>query len=104
MKNDGSYFLLMQHRDGRFEKYLPDRVFPFEWNEIEFFIHRPYFAGMPFLDAHFWQATNKASGCSLALENIGTIADAKKVAIAKLEEYGVDKVREGMKAVKEVKV
>jgi hypothetical protein len=97
MKNDGSYFLFMINTDKTVTKYKPDRVFPFTWRNLEFFVHRPYLSLIQTLDDSFWEVSEKTTGRALGDKSITTIASARELAIRTLERAGVTKVKELIK-------
>jgi len=95
MKNDGTYFIVTTKR----ESILPTEVYPFDWNGIEFFAHR-YYSIVGF-DSTFWQVTEKNTGYNLALQGAKTIIEAKKIAVKKLEDAGLEVIKAVINSVKE---
>jgi hypothetical protein len=94
MKNDGTYFLYLRTAMGEDIEHKPLLVYPFEWQGLEFFAHRPYTTGLPLFDVGFWEVSEKSTGYALGDKNIKTMSEAKRLAIAKLEKVGIEKVKE----------
>lgn len=103
MKNDNTYFLVYQASAGIIKKYYPPQVYPFEWQGIEFFVHKVINDAKdetPIFSTMFYQVSEKETGKSLKIENTMTIVDAEKQAIGKLEKVGLGRVKEIIAKVK----
>jgi hypothetical protein len=80
-------------------------VHPFIWHGIEFFIHRILYRlgnNKTTYSKQFWQATNKDTGMCLGIQNALTRENAKEQALAILEKYGLDKVKETIETGKKI--
>lgn len=102
MKNDKTYFLQFRFASGKAEKYYPLQVYPFEWEGVEFFVHRitKGFEGNMIESKDFWGASHKETGSFLPVETT-TMASAKKIALEKLENAGLDKIKAEIEKAKE---
>jgi hypothetical protein len=103
MKNDNTYFLAYQASAGIIKKYYPPQVYPFEWQGIEFFVHRVLDGtdgDKPLYSTQFWQVSEKQTGMSLGITNATTIEDTKGQAVEKLGKVGIDKVKEKINGMK----
>jgi hypothetical protein len=97
MKNDGTYFIAYQYSAGIIKKYYPPQIHPFEWQGIEFFVHRVLDGtkdNKPLYSTMFWQVSEKTTGKSLSIEGATTLTGAELLAKDKLKEIGVAKVKE----------
>ena len=102
MKNDGTYFLRFKYPDGTERHFKPEQVHPFTWNGLHFFAHKVLHVtaeGEEVWSDLFYQVTHRASGNAIGLRNMRTIDAAKIEAAVILENAGMGKVKDVLKAV-----